>query len=536
MKPPEVSALKSQRIHTEYCDALRQLAQKMRPHAVLRDAMEELMSIADSDVLPFSVAVFGRMKTGKSSLINAIIGKRLAITGVEEATATINRLRYADGDQLKTFTVHWKDAPPESFSVDALKKEWNGTTPEVMERVKRVSYLELYSNIPTLRDIHIIDTPGTGSTAKEHEDAAQQFIKGQQTDALVYVFPPVGRETDEENLAAFRKGCLPDSDPYNSIAVMHKWDDIYWDNGGDMDDIRHKAARLHAQMYDVVADVLPVSAPLALLAKTASAEFWVECLGVISAFGSEEELSRSLNRSEKWDHFCSRGADLRRRASREYDLPWTGFRVTLRHLYRRRPDSPEAAAGLILELSGISLFEKMIDERFFSRQAVIRQQQVRARARRVLRDLYLLIEEKQHEQEVNIGYLERLYNMVQTHGDLCRWVEKRLFCELTEFRELKASWNEIDSLVIDIREERDREKNAMEIERWLDSLPEHYFSDEHRQLLKNLLSTNSAEGMISYMPTLYSHIIALTQMPDAQIRQRASQLKEIITHILQNKS
>ena len=165
----------------------------MVSHPFLRKEENELRAVADSLQSPFNIAVFGRMKTGKSSLINALIGKQLAITGVEEATATINRISYANGEQLNQFTVHWQDCPPENYPIDKLQSDWNGKSQEVLERVSRAAWLELYSDAPALRNIQITDTPGTGSNAAEHERIANQFINGQEADALLYVFAPVGR-------------------------------------------------------------------------------------------------------------------------------------------------------------------------------------------------------------------------------------------------------------------------------------------------------------------------------------------------------
>ena len=39
---------------------------------------------------PFNIAVFGRMKTGKSSLINALIGENLAITDTSTLKSKMN--------------------------------------------------------------------------------------------------------------------------------------------------------------------------------------------------------------------------------------------------------------------------------------------------------------------------------------------------------------------------------------------------------------------------------------------------------------
>ena len=525
--------LQAHRIHIEYCDALRRLAQIMQPYSFLRKEVAELETVALGVLQPFNVAMFGRMKTGKSSLINALIGKQLAITGVEEATATINRLSYADGEQLNTFTAHWKDDSPESFPLERLQTDWNGTSEEVLERIQRVSHLEIYSNIPRLRDIMIIDTPGTGSTASEHEDIAQQFIRGQQADALVYVFSPVGRETDEEALTSFRKGCLPGSDPYNSVAILHKWDHIYWGNGGDMNDIRAKAARLREMMRQQVADVLPVSAPLAMLSKCASPEFWAECRAILTTFPSEEELTRALSRDSKWDRNPA-GLQLRKRAIEECGLPWASFQVAMRHLYRNKPEDNEQASQQIRELSGIEDFETMLDERFFTRQAIIRQRQTRARAQRALDAIYDQIENYLSSQENELALMEKAEAELHT-PELKTWLGQKLHEEVEQCRRLKEEWLKMDAHRIHLRDEKDREDDSVELLTWLDSVPPRHLSADQVESFRDLLQTRNADAHKAQFPALYKRVVMLTQIPDAQTRRRAEQLKGVLASIFQKK-
>lgn len=525
--------LQAHRIHIEYCEALRKLAQIMQPYSFLRQEVAELETVASGVLQPFNVAMFGRMKTGKSSLINALIGKQLAITGVEEATATINRLSYADGEQLNTFTAHWKDDAPESFPLERLQTDWNGTSKEVLERIQRVSHLELYSNIPRLRDILIIDTPGTGSTASEHEDIAQQFIQGQQADALVYVFSPVGRETDEEALASFRKGCLPGSDPYNSVAILHKLDHIYWGNGGDMNDIRAKAARLREMMRQQVADVLPVSAPLAMLSKCASPEFWAECRNILTTFPSEEELTRALSRDSKWDRNPA-GLQLRKRAIEECGLPWASFQVAIRHLYRCKPEDNGQASQQIRELSGIEAFETMLDERFFTRQAIIRQRQTRARAQRALDTIYERIETYLSSHEKELALMEKAAAELHT-PELKAWLGRKLRDEVEQCRQLKEEWQKMDAHRIHLRDEKDREDDSVELLAWLDSVPPRYLSAEQVEVIRDLLHTRNTDAHMAQIPALYKRVVMLTQIPDEQTRRRAEQLKGVLANIFQKK-
>ena len=57
----------------------------------LAEVMDRLSTQVDH---PCVVAVVGRMKAGKSTFINALLGEDLAKVGVTETTATINYFRY----------------------------------------------------------------------------------------------------------------------------------------------------------------------------------------------------------------------------------------------------------------------------------------------------------------------------------------------------------------------------------------------------------------------------------------------------------
>ncbi|MBN8461040.1 MAG: dynamin family protein [Verrucomicrobia bacterium] len=125
---------------------LIRMAAKLEPYPFLRNQEVELRQLADSLAKPFTLAVFGRMKTGKSSLINALVGKPLAITGVEEATATLNWISYGSPAQADTVLVHWKDGRVEPIAFERLSEDWSGKDADVLERVSQTSYLQLFAD------------------------------------------------------------------------------------------------------------------------------------------------------------------------------------------------------------------------------------------------------------------------------------------------------------------------------------------------------------------------------------------------------
>lgn len=525
--------LAGHKMQAEYCAFLRHVVSELRPYPFLSGEVERLAEVESGVIQPFNVAVFGRMKTGKSTLINALIGKTLAITGVEEATATINRLTYGSGDQLRSFTVHWKDDLQETFPLETLQRDWNGKDAAVLERVARTAYLELFSDAPILKDVHVIDTPGAGSAAAEHEDAARQFINGQEADALIYVFSPVGRETDEEALLSFRKGCLPGSSPYNSVAVLHKWDHIFWENGGDMADIRAKAARLKRNMDKLVADVLPVSAPLALFAALAPAAFFEECSRVLAGFADEGRLTHALGRDSKWerDPACS---SLWRQAKGISGMPWSSFQIMLRHLYRAGcPDAAEARHA-IRDLSGFNGLRALLDHQFFKQAAVIRQQRTRERALTELKSIYSKISARLKDMEADAKNMERICAVLEAsraESSLRRWMELKKYAADNERKTLYDCWLEIDRRVIATGRKASVNAQALELLHWLDSAPS-CFSEEENGLLRSFLSTFGTEegkarwGKEPDLLALYPCVASLCNDPDPATRLYAGKLKE----------
>ncbi len=515
----------------ELIELLKDTAFKCNCSFLLEGAVA-LESVVINSRRPFEVAFFGRMKTGKSSLINAYIGQQLAITGVEEATATINKLTYGSDEQNKNFIVHWKDRIPEaeSFPLERLQTDWNGKDPQVLERIGQTAYLELSSPAPVLRKVQIIDTPGTGSVAERHEDVARQFISGRQTDALIYVFPPVGRETDEEALSTFRKECVEDSTPYNSVAVLHKWDHIYWGNGGKWSEIDSKAERMRNIMGKMVAEVVPVSAPLALIARTAPDEFWQQVININASFEEEEDLTDELEEDSDWN--CEPERATLYREAKLHGLPWSSFQVLVRHLYRERPNSPHEARQHIESLSGIHSLEELVERRFFKRSALLQQRKMRADARSVLKKIDNQLSVLFQKTEEELHYLGRLQNVLESNSikdqELVSWLNNKIYTLSGQIDELKRRHIEIDRIRLKVKEELTNNEASLDLLPWLDEHPD-LFPEAETKLLVSLLSngtneTPKNEDTFTYFSSLQQKIATLMLSPDLHLKRNAEKL------------
>lgn len=371
----------SRKLQRIFRDFLRDAAGMFDECGFLDDCALAVRELEEGTLRPFNIAVFGRMKSGKSSIVNALLGRDLAITGTEETTATLNVITKADnpGNSV-SFTIHWKDGRIEDCPVSRLSEEWTGQSQAVRDRVANTSFLQLYSDNPMLSLCEVTDTPGTGSSVAEHEKVSQDFLdmsirEGRKADALVYVFGVAGRETDEEALARFRDGCL-NSRPGNSVGVMHKWDSTYWDSNGNWSDIQAKADRLKAQMSSVVADVIPVSAPLAMLASRASDELLAAILKCARQEG-ESGLKSNLAIDRRWNMDVSRRQLAQELASVcPPRFPFECVRVLFLEAVRiPKPAAPAMLRKRLADLGGIDRLLDFIDRNFFRNAAIIRQRQ-----------------------------------------------------------------------------------------------------------------------------------------------------------------
>lgn len=226
---------------------------------------------------PLQVAVAGRIKSGKSTLVNALIGRRVAPTDVGECTRLVTRFQYGTVDRVE---VVLKDGRKQVLPFDA-----GGVIPNDLDvAFEQVSHLEAYLTNAVLRDLTVIDTPGLGSldaasvrrteqllgAARQQEDGAEGDLDPTSrsavagAEAVLYVVTQGVRADDQQALAAFTAATASrEAGPVNAIAVLNKADTIVAESVAGSDGDVWKAAALLADkqaqtLKPRVADVIPV--------------------------------------------------------------------------------------------------------------------------------------------------------------------------------------------------------------------------------------------------------------------------------------
>lgn len=194
--PPHPERLKNYtRAKQDIAYEIRSLREFLGRNFGEREAEEcrELMAKLAED--RFMLAVVGEFKRGKSSLINAVIGRDLLPTGVLPLTSAITVLKYGPKEKL---TIHWEQFhPPRRVPLESLAEYVTEKGNPGNEKIVARACLEL--PLPFFRGgLEFVDTPGIGSAIEANTLTTVGFLP--KSDAVIFVTsvdsPLSGAEAD----------------------------------------------------------------------------------------------------------------------------------------------------------------------------------------------------------------------------------------------------------------------------------------------------------------------------------------------------
>ena len=111
----------------------------------------------------FSIAIVGEFKRGKSTFINALLGKEILPADILPCSATLNRVRYGMQPSVEIIFKgeNGADGRVETIAIDELQNYVTKLTPESEQVAASIKEAIIYYPLPYLKNnVEIIDTPG----------------------------------------------------------------------------------------------------------------------------------------------------------------------------------------------------------------------------------------------------------------------------------------------------------------------------------------------------------------------------------------
>ena len=178
---------------------------------------------------PVRIAVVGRVKAGKSTVVNALLAQQVAPTDISECTRVVTWFHYGHPQRL---VIERRDGSTVEQQLSST-----GRLPEELGvPVEDVSALHAYLSNESLRSMTLIDTPGIGSVHREYSESTEVLLRSARdtssatghADAVVFLLNQVMMEDELATLRMFREAGSDtgNGSAANAVGVLSRADQI----------------------------------------------------------------------------------------------------------------------------------------------------------------------------------------------------------------------------------------------------------------------------------------------------------------------
>ena len=148
-----------------------------------KNEIEEFEKTIKSRTRPLRLGFVGGFSTGKSSMINSLLGEEVLGVKLEPATAQITELSYGEKFEIIEVT---EDDDYFYYEEELSLEEYQKRSTFRSNKNKNLSHYIIKHPSKNLSRFTIVDTPGFSSTSKEDDELTKKWIES--LDLLIWLF------------------------------------------------------------------------------------------------------------------------------------------------------------------------------------------------------------------------------------------------------------------------------------------------------------------------------------------------------------
>jgi hypothetical protein len=333
---------------------------------------------------PLLVAIAGRVKAGKSTLLNGMLGEGLAAVDATECTRIVTWYRRGTQPQVMLVPISGAGRPlPFQRQGGELEIDLDGNAVEDVER------LEISWPTPRLAELTLVDTPGIGSISVEVSARTQRILTPEDdsppvVDAIVYLLRHT-HASDAHFLEAFHDDQLAHGSPINVIGVLSRADEIGACRMDSMEVADRVARRYQAdpRLRRLCPVVVPVAGLLAYAGATLREDEF-RALALLAAMPADERRAILLTADRFASRTCSAAVTEIERAHLLGRLGLFGVRLSMDLIASNTtPDATTLAATLTVS-SGLDRLREVLGRQFTHRSQILKARSALAGLREVV--------------------------------------------------------------------------------------------------------------------------------------------------------
>ncbi len=239
-----------------FCFMMHQ--EEFKPSNELKLELKRLIRRASE---PMKVAITGQFSSGKSTFLNALLGKNILPTGITPVTSKVNFIRYGEDYKIK---VRFLDGKDEFYSLENLP---NFT--DQRQETASIEYLSIYAPLELLKEVVFVDTPGLNSQASVDTKTTKKVLR--EVDGIIWLslMDNAGKMSEIKVLKAYMNSYAK-----KSLCVLNQKDKF------SKDQIEKSLNYVKKTFGEFFSDIVAISALDALKARSNDRSHRLESLSI----------------------------------------------------------------------------------------------------------------------------------------------------------------------------------------------------------------------------------------------------------------